>query len=110
MAEVRRLGNLADHARHGHVEHAAERDRPAEHGVRAEEPPRRVLREHHAVRLAQRVLRVARDERQVEDVEKLGVGRDANMRSLPSSALTSASLLIVCVRATASNSGNSALR
>jgi len=68
VTEVRRLGYLRDHALHRHVEDAAQRDRPPEHVVGAEKPLRRVLRENGAVWIAQRVLRVARDERQVEDL------------------------------------------
>ena len=76
-AEVRRLGDLADYALHGRVDAvAAERDRLAEHVPRAVQPDRGGLAEQHAVWCCERGMRVARDERQIEDVEKLGVHGD----------------------------------
>ena len=73
-SHVRGLANRIDHAGHGHIEHAADHDRASEHVNAAEEPRRRVAREHDADGLAQGVP-VSCDERQIEDVQELGLRR-----------------------------------
>ena len=76
-AELRRLGDRVDHAGDRGVDGIADDDRLADRVVRAEESRGGLAREHGAARRRERRVRVARDERQSEDVEELGIDRDA---------------------------------
>ncbi len=81
VRELRRAGNLPDHARDREVD-VSDRERAAEHVDGSEQLARGVLRDHGAAR-RERGLRVARDQGKLEHVEELGVGAvDASERLL----------------------------